>query len=435
VKEDTTMNRRFPHILFLAAAAMLLLAPGAARADPPPPGPLDLTGEIDGAPFRIVVPASWNGKLLVLADGYRDKADHPGEIEDRTPYLASGPVAEATLLGEGWALAGTSYKSNGFAVKEALDDLVALASYFKDNVANPARTLLWSFSMGSVPTLELAERNGGTFDGYLAACSIGAGTPREADLFAVQRLAYDVTFGLPSAWGNVGDVRDDLDFEGEVLPVLFGHIFDPLNSQLNFAKFEFIRLVAGVPGSGLTPPTYPDWLFSDFYFASEGTAELERRAGGPVTQNLDHAYALTTAEKDYLAGIGIDADPLLQAMNARRNVSAPPASRNYVEHYAQYTGRIKKPVLTLHTVIDQLVPVANESAYRQTVEAAGMGSLLAQAYYAGRAGHCNFNAVQLVTALHALDAWVDSGVAPTDASFPTELGFVHGFVPPVWPYH
>jgi hypothetical protein len=35
--------------------------------------------------------------------------------------------------------------------------------------------------------------------------------------------------------------------------------------------------------------------------------------------------------------------------------------------------------------------------------------------------------------VHALDAWVDTGIAPTDASFPTALGFVHGFVPPAWP--
>jgi hypothetical protein len=427
------MTRRFPYVLFLAAAAVLLLAPGAARGDPPQPEPLDRTGDIGGAPFRIIVPATWNGKLIVFADGHRDKADHPGELDDRTPFVAPGPLSRATLLGEGWALAGTAYRSNGYSVKEALHDLLALANYFRDNVADPTRTLLWGLSMGSIPTLKLAERNGGTFDGYLASCSVAAGAPRQADQFAVERLAYDVTFGLPATWGTVGDVRDDLDFESEVLPVLFGQVFDPLNGQLNFARFEFIRLVAGIPGSGLTPPTgfYPGWL-TNFYFASEGMGEIERRAGGPVLQNLDHTYTLTAAEKDYLVGLGIDADPLLQGMNTRRIVSAPPASRNYLEHYAQYTGQIKKPVLTLHTVTDDLLPVANVSAYRQTVETAGNANLLAQAYTDG-VGHCSFPAAQSVAAVHALDAWVDTGIAPTDASFPTALGFVHGFVPPAWP--
>jgi hypothetical protein len=42
-------------------------------------GPLDLSGEINGAPYRIVVPSNWNGTLLVYAHGYHDKADHGGK--------------------------------------------------------------------------------------------------------------------------------------------------------------------------------------------------------------------------------------------------------------------------------------------------------------------------------------------------------------------
>ena len=65
-------------------------------------------------------------------------------------------------------------------------------------------------------------------------------------------------------------------------------------------------------------------------------------------------------------------------MNARRNISAPRASRNYAKRFAEYTGRIKTPVLTLHTIIDT-IPVSHESAYRHTVAAAGRNHLLAQA--------------------------------------------------------
>ena len=95
-----------------------------------------MTGDIDGAPFRITVPGTWNGKLIVFAHGYRDKADHPGEVDDRSPFQGD-PFTRAALLSQGWAIAGTAYKDNGWAVKEALQDLVALASYFKDQVANP----------------------------------------------------------------------------------------------------------------------------------------------------------------------------------------------------------------------------------------------------------------------------------------------------------
>ena len=149
------MKRGLPVLASIVAACALAAVPSAVAA--PQVGPLDVTGEIDGAPFRITVPGTWNGKLIVFAHGYRDKADHPGEVDDRSPFQGD-PFTRAALLAQGWAIAGTAYKDNGWAVKEALQDLVALASYFKDQVANPDRAYLWGFSMGSVPTYELAEK-------------------------------------------------------------------------------------------------------------------------------------------------------------------------------------------------------------------------------------------------------------------------------------
>jgi dienelactone hydrolase len=412
----------------LSAAAIVVAAaiPVAASGSPAGPGPLDLTGEINGAPFRITLPSDWNGKLIIVGHGFRDKADHLGEVDDRAPFDGGFGPARTALLTEGWAVAGTAYRNNGWAVKEALGDVIAVTSYFKDNVATPLRTYFLGFSMGSVPTLRLAETNGGAFDGYIAACSIGAGTPRGGDWLLATMLAYDVTFGEPASWGTPGNVRDDVDFETEVVPVLVGQF-------ANFAKFEFIRLVAGTPGRGLPlAGLFPAWVFNDFFFATEAGAELERRAGGPVVQNLTHTYALTPAETAYLAALGLDAGPLLAAMNARRDVSAPPASRNYVERYAEFDGTIKKPVLTLHTEFDPLVPVSHVSAYRQTVQAAGTTDLLFQAYTTG-IGHCVFSPTQLVTTANALDAWVDSGVRPTDADFPAAQGFLdETFTPPAW---
>ena len=62
-------------------------------------------------------------------------------------------------------------------------------------------------------------------------------------------------------------------------------------TQSNFPKFEFIRLVAGTPGRGITPPPpptfYPGWLFTDFFFLTEARGELQRRAGGPYVENVE----------------------------------------------------------------------------------------------------------------------------------------------------
>jgi pimeloyl-ACP methyl ester carboxylesterase len=421
---------RRPTRTMMVAVALLAASVRSAIAQP---GPLDLSGEINGAAFRIVVPADWNGTLVEFARGYRDKADHPGEIDSRIPTIAPSAGVRDAMLANGYALAGSARKDNGWSVEEGLDDVVALVSYFNENMANPTTTILWGESLGSLIALKTAERNGGAFDGYLATCSVGAGASRTWDQMLVLRLAYDVTFGMPGSWGTPGDVRDDLDFETEVAPILSTQASDPAN----FGRFEFLRLVAGIPGSGIIPPPgfFPGRLINPvqvFFFATEAQAELERRAGGPIAQNTTHTYALTVAEKVYLAGLGVDADPLLEAMNARRDIAPSPEPRNYLEHFADYNGLIKRPVLTLHTFLDQLTPLAHESAYRNTIEGVGREQLLVQVYTAG-IGHCSFTIDQSLRAVRAVDEWARSGVPPDQGTFPAELGFITGIVPPPWP--
>jgi pimeloyl-ACP methyl ester carboxylesterase len=409
--------------LLVALVVLGLSAPAASAATP-----VDMSGELNGAPYRIVVPANWNGTLLVHAHGYRDAADHPGEVDDRSAPVVPSPALEPVLLAQGYALAGSAYASNGWAVKDGISDTKRLVSHFRSAVGQPDRTLLWGFSMGSVVTLALAEQTAGHFDGYLAACSVGAGASRSWDGALVTALAYDAAFGWSPSWGSVGDVRDDVDFETDVLPKLIPEISNPLN----FGKVEFIRLVTGAAPSVLPPPSFPSWFLTNMYFSAEARAELERRARGPVAQNLNHTYSLSPADKAYLAVLGVNADMLLAQMNANRTTSAPPFARNYVEHWADYSGRIKKPLLTLHTQTDTLVPVSHESAYAATVADAGRSGTLAQAFTTG-IGHCNFTGPQLLTALGALEQWVATGVKPGAASFPAAIGFIPGFVAPSGP--
>jgi hypothetical protein len=119
--------------LSLIALALVGIAP-VRTAIAQQPGPLDISGEINGAPFRIVVPADWNGTLLLFQRGYTDKADHPGEIDNRNPTIVPRGADANALLASGYALSGSARKDNGWSVEEGLDDVVALASYFRENV-------------------------------------------------------------------------------------------------------------------------------------------------------------------------------------------------------------------------------------------------------------------------------------------------------------
>ena len=414
--------------LSVVAAALVLatVAAAGARAD------TTLTGELAGAPYTIKVPTNWNGTLVVFAHGYRDKADHPGEVDDRSAPASPSAALDPILLAQGFALAGSAYADNGWAVKEGIHDTRALTTHFRGLFGKPDRTLLWGFSMGSVVALATAEQANGLFDGYLAACAVGAGTPRAWDGALAHLLAYKVAFGMPASWGTPGDVRDDVDFDTEVVPKLA--FADPATPAY-FGRLEFIRLVTEVAGPGtLSPP--PGWLpggfFTNMFFLTEARAELERRAGGPPAQNLTHTYALSADEKFYLAGLGVDADALLAAMNAER-YAAEPGARNYARQWADYSGKVKGPLLTLHTQVDTLVPPQHESAYAATIAEAGRSDRMFQAYTSG-IGHCAFTGPQLLTALGALNQWVASGTPPTAAQLPPAQGFLPGFTPPPWPF-
>ena len=393
---------------------------------------LDLSGEINGAPYRIRVPEVWNGTLLIFAHGYRDKADHPGEIDNRNADIAPSAALEAPLLAQGFALAGTAYKDNGWAIGDAIQDVKNLAVFFRDNVAQPQHTILVAASLGTFVGYKSMEQFGGIYDGALCLCSAGAGATRLWDSGVPLYIAYDVIFGIPPSWGTVGEVRNDIDFDTEVLAKLGPE----LSNIANFPKFEFIRLVAKNPGRGLTPPPppafYPGWALTDFFFFTEARAELQRRAGGPIVQNLDQNYTLTAAEKTYLAGIGLPTpvvDAWLAQMNARRNIEAKTSARNYVRNNTDFNGKIQHPILTVHTIIDPLLVVANESAYAELNAAAGKQDLLFQTFTTG-VGHCNLTGPQILTSIGAIDAWVRTGVRPTTAQFPPALGFNPTFVPP-----
>jgi hypothetical protein len=409
------MKRVF--VVIVTAAALLAPAP-AALAGPPVTTSVDLVGELDGAPFEIRVPADWNGTLVLHAHGYRDRADHPGEVDNRSVSAFVNDDAEQAMLAAGYAIAGSAYSVNGWAVREGVHDMKALADYFQLVVGKPSRTLLVGVSMGSVIALDSIEDLPGTYDGALPLCAVAAGTPLAFDGVLAVASAYDAAFGWPAQWGTAADVRDDIDFESEVLPVLAQQFSAPDAA----GRIEFMRLVAGVPIG-------PEWPYSVFYFATEGRGELERRAGGPVAQNADHTYALTDADRARLAGLGVSgatADGWIAEMMANR-VSADPSARTYVQRYAEYSGNIKDPVLIMDTTVDALVPAAHVSVYDEKVHRPW---LLANAWTNG-VGHCNFTIDQLVTAVTALDDWVRTGERPT--TFPVSEGFVD-FTPPPWPF-
>src|SRR5947207_4314654 len=109
-------------------------------------------GYMLGAPYQIEVPAHWNGTLLLYSHGYASP-------QSRMPGTDAPSRQVATsLLAAGYALAGSAYSQQGWAIEQALHDQLGVLDAFTARVGRPRRTVAWGSSMGGLVTALLVER-------------------------------------------------------------------------------------------------------------------------------------------------------------------------------------------------------------------------------------------------------------------------------------
>ena len=212
-------------------------------------------------------------------------------------------------------------------------------------------------------------------------------------------------------------------------------------------RFEFLRLVTGSPRDGFYPfpipgsPGFPEfsWLFSGMTFATEVRADLETKAGGAIGQNLDHVYDLSAGERAYLNSLGVGdgtIDLWLAGMNASTVYAGSAEGHAYTRKYKDLSGRLKRPVLTVHTTTDGLVLPSQETAYREQVAAAGKSRKLRQVFVESN-GHCTLTEQEWLKAIEGIEARLDTGAWPEPDFYPNNpaagLRFVDGFDPGPFP--
>ncbi len=371
----------------------------------------------DGATYQIQCPAgSWNGTLLLYSHGYVS----PGGANPARD--AGDPVTAAWLLGHGYALAGSSYASTGWAIEQALPDQIATLDVFGSAYGGPQRTVAWGHSLGGIITAGLVQRYPDRFAGALPMCGVLA--------------------------GGVGQWNSALDaafaFQQLVAPsVQVAHISNPYanlagaeaavaaaqQTPQGRARIALSAALGDTPGwfTPLSPEPAPDdyaaqeanqyqWDAQvDFPFIFAFRAELEARAGGNPSWNTgvdytaDRARSANRTEVIRLyqaAGLSLTGD--LETLERADRINADPAAVGYLRANISFDGNLSIPVLTVHTTGDGLVVPEDEQAYRAAVDRAGSGPLLRQVFV-HRAGHCAFTPAETVTALRALLDRVDTG--------------------------
>ena len=384
-----------------------------------------LTGSLHGASYIIQVPVSWNGVLLLYSHGGGTLTPNPAAEN------TIDPVTSAYLLEHGYALAGSSFRSSGWFIEDALLDDLALLGEFRRLVGRPTRTIAWGVSLGSMVTLGLAERNPDRIDGALAMCGVVADAVPFWDqnldaafafkgLFAENDPQILLTGSDPST--AAGDDARSLvqaaksSAGGRARTALVAALREiPASGFLGTGGLGPVPLPSGQSLEDLRAAQLAD-LVSDAlgdYFLNHPA--LERRAGGNPSSNQGIDYGrLVAASPDVgelkslyqAAGLSLDDD--VARLNRTARVSADPAAVAYASRFLTFTGRVRVPVLTLHTIADESTPAQLEEAYLSKVRSAGRSAWLRQ-LFVGRGIHCNFTTAEIAVALEALRSRITTG--------------------------
>jgi pimeloyl-ACP methyl ester carboxylesterase len=154
----------------------------------------------------------------------------------------------------------------------------------------------------------------------------------------------------------------------------------------------------------------------DLPFRLEGLAlryvrDLHPRDPGPF-------YAREFARHADTRHIVYDIDPGLDVDAAMLNREIPrvvpgPGARSYEINpvFAELTGKIQAPVMSLHETADFRVPFRLEQDYRRRTEKAGTSRLLVQRAVR-QAGHCGIEDAVREPAFDDLIAWIEKGTVP-----------------------
>jgi hypothetical protein len=409
-----------------ACIAMALAGAATSRADG---GPRTIQGTLpDGATYLIQVPNPWNGTLLLYSHGYVV----PGS--PNPPTDVGDPITGAYLLSHGYALAGSSYATTGWAIQQAIPDQISTLDAFDLQVGTPTRTIAWGHSLGGIITAGLLQNDPSRFQAALPMCGVlsgGVATWNQAldSAFALQQLLpggsalHIVNIQNPGANLAIGEqllATAQTTPQGRARLALSGALgdlpgwFTPLSPEPAATDY------AAQEQNQFLWDTQVDGPFIFFL-----RRELELRAGGNPSWNTGVNYQKQLENSiDYnevkalyaAAGLSLAAD--LKTLNSAPRINADPSAVSYLTNNIVFNGNLdSKPVLTMHTTGDGLVVNENEQAYRSAAQDAKDSQLLRQVFV-DRAGHCAFTPAETVTALEALVQRLNTGhwqgIDPTD---------------------
>ncbi len=359
-------------------------------------------GQLNGAAYRIEVPAAWNGQLVMYAHGYNGTG---------TALGLTNPSVRRHLIENGYAWAASSYTTNFYDVRAGVEDTNALALEFNRiaaansrPLAAPGKMFIIGHSMGGHIAAAAVEdetwataRNKVRYQGAVPMCGV-MGDTELFDAFGAMQVTAQALAGVPGypveRWADVsGMVTSTLFTSFPAVPTAAGVQY--LSVVKNLTGGERPLFQEGIAFGGSFPLAYG-------VFGDAGT--INGILNRPVIDTRRFTYVIDgeTAASDALNAAVLTLTPDPQANRLRRDG---------LRWIPKVNGEIRVPVVSIHTLGDLFVPFSMQQIYAQRVAAKGNAANLVQRAIRG-ASHCDFTVAEQVAAFDDMIAWEAGGPKP-----------------------
>jgi pimeloyl-ACP methyl ester carboxylesterase len=286
--------------------------------------------------------------------------------------LPDGTPLPLLVQSLGFAFATTSYRRNGLAILEGVDDIRELIAKFP----SPVPTHVVGVSEGGLVATLLAERWPELFRSAVAGCAPIGSFRAQIDSFGDFRVLFDYFFPgvIPGSPISIPDEVVDNWQEVYVPRVLAALAAKPGRA------LELMR-VSRAAYDPANPDTIANTTINMLRYNVRGTNDAVEQLGGSPFGNRLRLYV--GSSNDFRLNLQV------------QRFTASPVARAALAQY-ETNGNLRVPLVTLHTTADEVIPFWHELLYLPKVDLSARGRFLPIPAF--RYGHCNFTPNEVLTA-------------------------------------
>ena len=371
----------------------------------------------DGAKYEYRTNSeNFNGTVYLWSHGYRFAVNLPPGISPAggtTPYIVdmSAEVGPSTavvnqLLAAGYAVAGSGYDTQGWAVGSAIKTNVELIGILKSELPDTKGVIAWGASMGGFITQALAERYPKLIKSAAPLCTaagnVNSGLTMAGDLLWGLKTFFDPSItvsGYAEGPAGVGQAAMNLGKVAAVLTHLSATIAETDNTKTWPATsvmpasikaiparsaLVLVGLMAGIPtqsqhidGSsfpgtetGFALALAPAIAIAENTVSAAGlgifaTHDLERRVGGTFYDNTKTDYAKRIADERASFNVALSGNDATNGMLSilsspyGQRITASDKGLNGLKAQVAHKGKAIVPTITMTATADMITPAGN----------------------------------------------------------------------------